>query len=173
MLYTELIQHGHHQPHRFATLNEDGTIAALSVIALPHHESLDRTVAHDDADVAGIVQAGDRFARAGGLLQVLNHPDLNRDQPFEAIDGLPRPGRLALDRRPRRGLVAPHRVVRDRLRISPVSARSFDVTARERVEDLAVELLDPGGGRQAQAVSGSEPQVSASGSSCRRRRRSS
>jgi hypothetical protein len=152
LLYTELIQHAHHQPHRFAALEEDGTIGALSVIMLPHHESLDRTSVDGDADVARVVRAGEMFARTGGLLQVMNHPDINQDELFEALDRLPRAGRL--DWTAARAADWWRRThALDRLRISAVSARAFELTAVGPVEDLAVELLDPGRSRRVRLVS--------------------
>ncbi|MHB8656850.1 MAG: hypothetical protein ACYC91_02695 [Solirubrobacteraceae bacterium] len=151
LLYTELIQHAHHHPHRFADLGEDGIITPLSVIMLPHHESLDRTSAGGDGDVARILRAGEVFSRAQGLLQVMNHPDINQDELFEALDGLSRAGRL--DWTAARAADWWRRThVRELLSVTPDASAGFRIRAQEQVEGLAVESLAPDGTRRISLV---------------------
>jgi len=92
--YTELIQRAHMHPHRFPALTADGGIDVLDIICLPHHESLDRSMRDGDVNSDRIMQMAEHFRRAGGLLQVMNHPDINQEHLFELLRDLPRDGRL-------------------------------------------------------------------------------
>jgi hypothetical protein len=92
--YTELILHTHMLPHRFPALRADGTIAVLRTLCLPHHESFDRSSDDTRTGRDAILERLGLWRRAGGLLQVMNHPDLNTDELFAFLAELPREGRL-------------------------------------------------------------------------------
>lgn len=92
--YTEFISHAHLTPHRFAILEPDGTVGASQVICLPHHESFDRSTTPGDAATDAVLAAAEGYVRAGGLMQVLNHPDLNLEELAGLLRRLPRAGRL-------------------------------------------------------------------------------
>ena len=94
MLYTELIQHGHMHPHRFASLAEDGTIEALSVICLPHHVSFDASTTQGSTLAERAVELHDSYFRAGGMFQLMNHPDLHPEELFRTLAQLTREARL-------------------------------------------------------------------------------
>ena len=85
LAYTELISHPHSLPHRFPTLEADGTIRVLDVICLPHHESFDRSSANGETLEVEAADAIARGARKGAFVQVLNHPDINLDQLFAVL----------------------------------------------------------------------------------------
>jgi SAM-dependent methyltransferase len=94
LLYTELIQHSHMHPHRFPKLGESGVIELADVICLPHHESFDRSMRSGDTAAERVAQAAPGYVTAGGMMQLLNHPDLNLDELFELLETLPRDERL-------------------------------------------------------------------------------
>jgi len=85
MAYTELISQPHSLPHRFPALESDGSIRALDLICLPHHESFDRSSIDGDALEAEAEKALIRSASTGAFLQVLNHPDINLDRLFAVL----------------------------------------------------------------------------------------
>ena len=93
LLYTELIQRAHLHPHRFVAMDRNGRIVPLDVICLPHHESFDLSMKPGDTAPERILRMTALFAEAGGLLQVMNHPDLNVDELFETLASLPDEGR--------------------------------------------------------------------------------
>ena len=80
--YTELIQHAHVHPHRFAALEADGRITTRDVICLPHHQSFDRSTRPGDTFEAESTEALAMWRDSSGFLQVMNHPDLNFDELF-------------------------------------------------------------------------------------------
>ncbi len=144
-LYTELIQQAHLHPHRFAALRPDGEIAA-GAICLPHHESLDRSSREGDDNAEQVLGRADAFVAAGGLLQVMNHPDINVAALFALLAQLPREGRWdCTAEEAARWWRRSHaydavRIVRDE-RGRPV------VTGRE-LEGVVLELLEPDGSRR-------------------------
>lgn len=145
--YTEFISHAHLHPHRFAALAADGVIEPGRVICLPHHESLDRTTKPGDANTGNVLAAAEIYQRAGGLMQVLNHPDINLDELTETLGALPQEGRLdwtaaeAADWWRRTHVGA---------ELSLEQARDGAVTLRSRrgVRGAVLELLDPDGSRR-------------------------
>jgi SAM-dependent methyltransferase len=92
--YTEFLQHAHFHPHRAATLDRDGAISTTGLICVSHHESFDRSMKEGDTGREQITRAVSTYVRTRAMLQVLNHPDLNRDELFEMLGELPREGRL-------------------------------------------------------------------------------
>jgi ubiquinone/menaquinone biosynthesis C-methylase UbiE len=142
--YTELISHSHLHPHRFAELRADGTIEPSRVLCLPHHESLDRSTRPGDANVDGVLAAAESYRRAGGLMQVLNHPDLNLDELTEVLRRLPSDGRLdwtaaeVVDwwRRSH---------VRSELRLDREADGAVTLTSARGLRGAVLELLQPDG----------------------------
>jgi hypothetical protein len=94
LAYTELIQHAHVHPHRFVTLERDGVVRPLDLICLPHHESLDAGTRDGEHRADLIVERTELYRRTGGLMQVLNHPDIHLEALFAALDAAPQEGRL-------------------------------------------------------------------------------
>lgn len=92
--YTEFISHAHMHPHRFAKLEDDGTVEPSEVICLPHHESFDRSMEAGDVAEDTVLRAAQSHMRAGGMLQVLNHPDIHLDELFSTLARVPTEGRL-------------------------------------------------------------------------------
>jgi ubiquinone/menaquinone biosynthesis C-methylase UbiE len=92
--YSEFISHSHLVPHRFAALGAEGIVEPLELICLPHHESLDRSTKPGDAAVDQVLAASEAYVRAGGFMQVLNHPDLNLAELRDVLERLPQTGRL-------------------------------------------------------------------------------
>lgn len=151
LLYTELIQHGHMHPHRFAALDEDGLVVLLNVICLPHHESLDRSARGGDANVDRLAAAAGRFATVGGMLQVMNHPDINQSELFEVLEGYPIDGRLDLTAaQAATWWRASHT---ERLSVVADGAGGFRLRSVDGVRDLSVELAYPDGERSIETVS--------------------
>jgi len=147
--YTELLQHTHHFPHRFVMLDEDGAPRALEILCLPHHESF------DTADGPGRDQIERRlpgWLERRGLLQLMNHPDINGLDFSALLGSLPREGRLDWTAAQaadwwRRSHTRTHLSVR--------SDRTGHVTVRSEagVRDLVLEVRDPGGTVRRQVVS--------------------
>jgi hypothetical protein len=143
MLFTELIQHAHMHPHRFANLTEDGRIEPLRVICLPHHVSFDASTLQGATLAARTLELQDSYVRAGGMFQVMNHPDLHPEELFGTLARLTSGGRLDLTasaaaswwRRTHAGglLVTSSREGRPRFR------------AEEEVLDLQIERRQPNG----------------------------
>jgi hypothetical protein len=94
LLYTELVQHAHAHPHCFAALEADGEIRFLDVVCLPHHESFDLSTRPGDVATERLSRMADVFMALGGLMQVMNHPDIHEDELFALLDDLPAQGRL-------------------------------------------------------------------------------
>ena len=149
--YTEFISHSHLHPHRFAALRADGTIEPSRVICLPHHESLDRSTQPGDANVEGVLAAAEAYQRAGGLMQVLNHPDLNLAELSEVLRRLPTAGRLdwtaaeaaAWWRRSH---------LRSELRLDQAEDGSVAVASARGLRGAVLELLQPDGERRGYAL---------------------
>lgn len=146
LLYTELIQHAHLHPHRFPALAADGTVEQLAVVCLPHHESFDNTVQEGDNDPDRVLESAERFRRAGGLLQVLNHPDIHLDDLFTTLAEVPREGRLNWTAA-RAAAWWRRTHTRDAVTVAVAADGRVQVTAVEAVENLALELLAPDGER--------------------------
>lgn len=145
--YTEFISHAHLHPHRFAALRPDGTIEPSRVICLPHHESLDRSTAPGDVNAESVLAAAESYRRAGGLMQILNHPDLNLEELSSVLRDLPSEGRLDLTAAEtadwwRRTHVA------SELRLDQGEDGSVTLRSRRGVRGAVVELLDPDGERR-------------------------
>jgi hypothetical protein len=142
--YTELIVHTHTLPHRFVDLRADGTVAVERILCLPHHESFDRPGAVPPNGAAAINSRLDLWRQTGGLLQVMNHPDLNLDELFAFLAELPRDGRIdttAADAADwwRRSHVG------DELELSSERSGATRLWSRRGVEGIVVEALSPDG----------------------------
>ena len=150
-LYTELIEHSHLHPHRFAALRDDGRIEALDVICLPHHESFDRSTRPGDTAADQVVARAPTYAAAGGMMQVLNHPDINGGELFDCIAKLPSERRLDWTARD-----AADWWSRTHVSGELILRRSDDgrmrVTARRAVAGVMVETLLPDGSRAAEVL---------------------
>jgi hypothetical protein len=142
--YTEMIQRAHLHPHRFPALEEDGRIVALDIICLPHHESLDRSMLPGTANTKRLRAMQSVFERAGGLYQVMNHPDLNRTELFELLRAFPRDGRKDVTAA---GVADWWRRTHttDHLHAERVGPNTWKLIAAEPVHALQVELRRPGG----------------------------
>jgi len=92
-LYSEVIQHAHLHPHRFGELRADGTIGALDVICLPHHESFDRSMRPGETQAERIRTVLPEWIRAAGMLQLMNHPDIHQRELLALLAELPGEGR--------------------------------------------------------------------------------
>lgn len=142
--YTEFISHAHLHPHRFAALNPDGTVKPSRVVCLPHHESLDRSMSPGDSNAESVLAAAESYRRAGGLMQVLNHPDLNLKELSELLADLPIDGRLDLT-----AAEAADRWRRthdpSELRLDRRADGSVAVWSARGVRGAVLELLDPDG----------------------------
>ena len=144
LLYTELIQHAHLQPHRFPALGADGTIHPLSVICLPHHESFDLSMAEAAVAIDRILGAPARFVPAGGLLQVMNHPDIHTDELFATLAELPREGRLNWTAAKAADWWARTHVA-DELQFTPLAPGRLSIRSERGVDNLVLETLYPDG----------------------------
>ena len=74
MTYSEVVQHGHMHPFRFVTLKPDGSVTALGLVGLPHHESFDVGTGDGAHRADAILARVAGYQHAGGLMQILNHP---------------------------------------------------------------------------------------------------
>jgi ubiquinone/menaquinone biosynthesis C-methylase UbiE len=142
--YTEFISHAHLHPHRFAALLPDGTIEPSRLICLPHHESLDRSTAPGDANTEGVLAAAESYRRAGGLMQVLNHPDLNLDELAEVLRHLPTAGRLDWTAAEAADWWRRTHVLSE-LRLEQHEDGSVTLRSPRGVRGAVLELLDPDG----------------------------
>jgi SAM-dependent methyltransferase len=149
--YTEFISHSHLHPHRFAALRADGTIEPSRTICLPHHESLDRSTAPGDANVDGVLAAAESYRRAGGLMQVLNHPDLNLDQLSTVLGALPTAGRLDWTAAEVAGWWRRSHVLSE-LRLDQEEGGAVTLTSARGLRGAVLELLQPDGSRQSYAL---------------------
>jgi hypothetical protein len=144
--YTELIQQAHFHPHRFVALRADGTVQASRVVCLPHHESFDLSMVDGDTGEAKILSMTERYRNVGGLMQVMNHPDINRDALFALLGSLPKVGRFnctaaeAVDWWQRTH-------VADELSLGMDGDR-VAVGSRSGVDDVVIEVLLPSGERR-------------------------
>ena len=142
--YTEFISHSHLTPHRFAMLGEDGTVEPARVVCLPHHESLDRSTTAGDAATESVLGAAETYVRAGGFMQILNHPDLNLGPLTEVLAELPSAGRIdwtAADcadwwRRTH---------VESELSIDEVEPGEYILASKRGVRGAVLEVLEPDG----------------------------
>ena len=147
LLYTELIQHAHAHPHRFAAMRPDGAIAPLEVICLPHHESFDLSMTQGHTNRGAIEVAVPRFRGLGGMLQVMNHPDLHPDELFDMLCAVPTEMRLDWTAAEAAAWWAKTHV-RSRLRVERVGANGFTVRSEGSIEGLAIEKTSPDGDRR-------------------------
>jgi SAM-dependent methyltransferase len=145
--YTEFISHSHLHPHRFAALRADGTIEPSRIVCLPHHESLDRSTQPGDANVDGVLAAAESYRRAGGLMQVLNHPDLNLEQLAEVLRRLPGDGRLDWTAAEAAGWWRRSHVLSE-LRLDQHTGGAVTLTSTRGLRGAVLELLQPDGRRQ-------------------------
>lgn len=151
LAYTELIEHAHFHPHRFAMLHPDGTIRLSQLLCLPHHESFDRSTTPGDVADAAILEAAERWMAVGGMLQVMNHPDQNTAELGELLARMPGDGRIDWTA----GETADwwrrtHQA--ENLRLEGGSDGRWQVWSRMGVERVVVELLDPDGGVRRRSV---------------------
>lgn len=144
--YTEFISHSHLHPHRFAALGAAGEVASSRVLCLPHHESLDRSTKPGDANVDGVLTAAESYRRAGGLMQVLNHPDLNLAELTEVLRRLPRDGRLDWTAAEVADWWRRSHVL-DELRIDQHEGGAVTLSSSRGVRGAVLELLQPDGTR--------------------------
>jgi hypothetical protein len=93
LAYTELISHAHSHPHRVGLLGADGEITLSRTLCLPHHASFDRSMKEGDVLADQVAAEAARLEAIGGLLQILNHPDVNVEPLFGLLPTLPREGR--------------------------------------------------------------------------------
>lgn len=93
LAYTEMISHAHQLPHRWALLEQSGEIRISDLVCLPHHASFERSSADGDITPDEVVNLAGQIVLRGGLLQVLNHPDINLESLLELLASLPRDGR--------------------------------------------------------------------------------
>jgi len=152
LAYTELISHAHSHPHRAALLGADGEITLTATLCLPHHASFDRSMTPGDVLPDDVTDDAERLRRAGGLLQILNHPDINTDELFALLSGLPDGERWnvtaseAVDWWARTHIAGA-------VRLEPRDDGAWDVAADNDVRDLQLETRDPGGALRVQTVS--------------------
>lgn len=144
MLFTELIQHGHMHPHRFASLAEDGKIEPLSVVCLPHHVSFDASTVQGSTLAERAVELHSSYFRAGGMFQLMNHPDLHPEELFKTLAQLIRESRMDTTASTaaswwRRTHTAPA------LSLSSTREGQVRVRASEEVRDLQLERRRPDG----------------------------
>lgn len=151
LAYTELIQQAHVHPHRFASLSANGRVGPLDLICLPHHESLDRTSRGGDTADDDVLAAAELYSRAGGLLQVLNHPDINVEALFTLLTRLPTDGRWDVTAGQAADWWARTHAA-DRLRLSWASATRLRVASEAPVDGLVVEVRSPGGATERHVV---------------------
>jgi ubiquinone/menaquinone biosynthesis C-methylase UbiE len=149
--YTEFISHSHLHPHRFAALRPDGTIEPSRVICLPHHESLDRSTAPGDAATESVLAAAESYRRAGGMMQVLNHPDLNLEELSEVLRLLPTDGRLDWTAAQAADWWRRTHVLSE-LRLDQHGDGSVTLRSRRGLRGAVLELLDPDGERRSYSV---------------------
>lgn len=145
--YTEFISHSHLHPHRFSTLRADGTIEPSRIICLPHHESLDRSTKPGDANVDGVLAAAESYRRAGGLMQVLNHPDLNLEELADVLRRLPTEGRLDWTAAEAAAWWRRTHVLSE-LRLDQRDDGAVTLTSAHGVRGAVLELLQPDGSRE-------------------------
>lgn len=151
MEYTEFISHSHLHPHRFAALRPDGTIEPSRIVCLPHHESLDRSTRPGDANVDGVLAAAESYRRAGGLMQILNHPDLNLEELADVLRRLPTEGRLDWTAAEAAAWWRRTHVLSE-LRVEQGEDGGVTLTSAHGVRGAALELLRPDGSRQSYSL---------------------
>jgi SAM-dependent methyltransferase len=148
--YTEFISHSHLHPHRFAALGADGAIEPSWTICLPHHESLDRSTKPGDVNADSVLAAAESYRRAGGLMQVLNHPDLNLAELAELLHRLPSEGRLDWTAAEAAGWWRRTHVLTE-LRLDQGEG-VVTLTSARGVRGAVLELLQPDGTRRSYAL---------------------
>lgn len=151
MAYTEFISHAHLTPHRFAILGPDGTVTGSEVICLPHHESLDRSTTPGDAATDSVLAAAEGYIRAGGLMQILNHPDLNLEELSDLLRRLPTEGRLEWTARDAADWWRRTHVMSE-LKLERDPGGAFKLTSARGVRGAVLEVLRPDGNRRHFAI---------------------
>jgi SAM-dependent methyltransferase len=142
--YTEFLSHAHLLPHRFVAPAGDGSVAVRDVICLPHHDSFDRGTGPGETHREQLAPTVERFRRNGGLLQILNHPDIHADELFSWLAELPREGRL--DWTAGEAAVWWRRThVAGAVELRREPDGRIGVTSREPVRGLVIELRHPDG----------------------------
>jgi hypothetical protein len=129
-------------PHRVAALEADGVIRFLPIVCLPHHASFDRSAEEGDVDPDHVLAEVDRLKAFGGMLQVMNHPDINAEPLFEILGNVARHARFD----------APAGTIVDWWRASHLLLEStvrsnghIELKAPTAVEELAIEMREPDG----------------------------
>jgi hypothetical protein len=142
LLYTELIQHAHFHPHRFATLRQNGVAALQRLVCLPHHVSFDRGMKPGETYSDRVLGQAEAMRAGGGFFQLMNHPDLHRTELFETLASIPTHDCF----------VATARYVADwwlrshtGVRATADRSGSWSVVAEEPVAGLTFEVLAPDG----------------------------
>jgi ubiquinone/menaquinone biosynthesis C-methylase UbiE len=145
--YTEFISHAHMHPHRFAKLEADGTVEPSRVLCLPHHESFDRSMEPGDVAEEAVLRAAHAHMRAGGMMQVLNHPDIHLEELFATLGRLPTEGRLDWTAS---GVADWWRRTHttDELTVEQDDEDRVRVTSTAGVRGAVIELLSPDGSKR-------------------------
>ena len=140
--YTENFQVLHRHPYRFAGLRADGSVGPIDVLCLPKHASLDQQITTPDTRSNEVLAAAPDWRAAGGLLQVMNHPDINQDALFDLLHRLPAERRWNVTAETAaRWWAATHVSDRVRLRVAGDGTPSIDgVDVDDRVQ---IEVLLP------------------------------
>lgn len=145
--YTELIERAHMHPHRFVTLSESGLVETLPIICLPKHLSLDRSVKAEEHLRDEVIAAASGWQRAGGLLQVMNHPDVHQVELREVLHALPRKGRLDMTAAEATNWWR-RTHVREAISVTVDAAGVASVEAEQSAVGLRLEVLLPDGSRR-------------------------
>jgi len=143
-LFTEFISHSHFHPHRPAVLSASGEIRFLNVVCLPHHASFDASMKPGDTLADSVRAAAEQAVATRGMLQVMNHPDLNRTELEQLLGDLPTDGRLDWTA----GQTADwwtRSHVRDNVTIGPKGDGSLQVRSERPLFGAILEVVDPGG----------------------------
>jgi hypothetical protein len=156
--YTELIQQAHFHPHRFVTLHADGTVQPSTVLCLPHHESFDLSMDEGDTNEQGILEAADRVRAVGGLLQVMNHPDINGPELFQTLATIPRAGRFNCTAAAATDWWNRTHVV-DRFHWRDLRDGRHEIQSEHGVRGVVLELRAPYGARRSVSID-TEPGIS-------------
>lgn len=150
LLYSEALSQSHLHPHRFAALGGTGEVTTLEVVCLPHHTSFDLNITTTNTEA--VLDAMRAFIAARGLMQVMNHPDINTDELFTTLAHMPDEGRADMTAAQAADWWRRTHVL-GAVTIDRVDDETFDVTSRSDLDSLALELLGVDGLRVELAVS--------------------
>lgn len=99
LAYTENLQAPHRHPYRPAMVEPDGTVRLAQIVCLPKHASLDVGLSRPETYAERVAADRVRWEADGGLMQVMNHPDINQEALFELLSAFPADGRLDITAR--------------------------------------------------------------------------